>query len=572
MAERTDDDCEPVGRLIDRTESEQRLLLLERAERWLGEGDPCVIVADGAERYPARLLDELRALTNYLAAGSPLFRVVLLGSRAFERSLAKPEFEAIADRLDLEHTLRPLTDEEALDYLSVQIARGDLDIPFAEEAAATIAEAAPLTPLAIDRTVRGAMAQARERFATRIETEDVLAVWFETDRRRVSDERVTVDDAIGEAVESGDVLTDEAIRGEGMNGDLADHAVTRDDAFVEGRGSDDRVGDAPEVRHASETAREPDATESMRAAEEPADTDGPVDDDALTRTDSDPAEDPERTAAETSDDVLETVADGPFPFEPLDGEVIEIGAEDDTSAGASPAEATSDDAIVEIDVPVSIEGCGDFATTELCSPVGEFPCCVADEADADGLHRVVDAFGAAETVDVLSQTVSAASDRNASDSSAADLTVPKTTAASRSLEQTLSMLDQTIEVVAEGSDQSLDELERMLAARDGSAECCSEASDEELSETVPTDETGSVPEPHDPSFGYDLIRPGSTLAADPAVAVAVAAESAVTEQTTAATTAVPVAAEQSAAAESERREAVLRRGFGRLFSRLRTGR
>ena len=487
-----------------------RLHLIDAAEGCLRRRGPVVVLVDEAERYGARLIDELRAMTNYLseADGRPLFRVVLLGTRALEHNLHKPAFESVADRLGVESSLRPLNDEEAADYLAVQISRGDQPIRFEEDAVATLAATAPIVPGTLDRLARSTIEAVVGDGRDAVTAGDVDAVWTTFDRRGVE----LTADAAAEYAQP-----------------VASHPLER---------TDDVAGDV---------------TAKSAAGEAPLD-----------------------------DETLETASEAPFPFAPLDGTVVEIGAAD-AAAPVDPLEPSEGSA--ESIMPPLAAGLGDFATpdvyevkTPLASMLGP-----AETVDCGVEAEVVDPLAGHAT----SQTVGSVPTPDAG--------VAK---ASPSIDDTLSLVDLALEAAETEDDAAADLLEQALRDRDGG-----HLPDDLEAEFGARSDAAPIQPPAafqpdaddfvDPNFACDLIRPASpsqlaAAYAEPTVAEPTVAEPCVAEPCVAVAVAEPAVGcdlEPSEPVVDERpapavpsgrtaaeQAAVVERGFGGLFTRLRRAR
>ena len=407
------------------SEADIRLRLLAAAERCGQARCPLVVVLDDVQRYSPRLLDEARSLTNYLDGSQPLFRVVLVGSRQFERHLLQREFEPVADRLGEELTLRGLSDEEAADYLAVQIARGHTvdDMRFDEEAVLTLAEAAPITPGTLERIARAAAGSVHEACRHVVTTDDILEAFDRCDRRDQSAE--------------------------------IDHAAT------------------------STFAREPQLGTSE--AELPSMADSSPREQTIADEQAAPSGD------FATPDELETVSQTPMRFEPLGGAVYEVGGEsddrvpsrvDDESSqtdveNASEAEsATTIEAesvtnasqptktppmetpprVMQSVQPLPATSSGEFAAPLVFETPPELPTAV-------GPLRSEGDLSVADVVDTYADPVSDPAPTDVDSDHVGEATTPA---------NPLGLLEQTLQVVQSGSAEDLDQLESLLASRDAS--------------------------------------------------------------------------------------------------------
>lgn len=111
----------------DLTEGELRLSILSHlqsqadAQRPGSAASRLLLLVDEAESLPARLLEELRVLTNVARGGCPLVDLVIAGGPALEERLAEPEMEALSQRLSVRCYLAPFGREETLAYVRSQV-------------------------------------------------------------------------------------------------------------------------------------------------------------------------------------------------------------------------------------------------------------------------------------------------------------------------------------------------------------------------------------------------------------------------------------------------------------------
>ena len=82
-----------------------------------------LLVIDEAHLLSARLLDELRLVTNLVVRGQPKARLVLAGDAALEERLADPMLTSFSQRIVARCYLEPLNRVETEEYISRQIER-----------------------------------------------------------------------------------------------------------------------------------------------------------------------------------------------------------------------------------------------------------------------------------------------------------------------------------------------------------------------------------------------------------------------------------------------------------------
>ncbi|MBX3438493.1 MAG: AAA family ATPase, partial [Planctomycetaceae bacterium] len=107
------------------TEQETRLQVLAAAKSALEHQDGLVLIVDEADQLGARLLEELRCLTNHVERGRPLIRVVLSGQLALEEVLTRPELDALNHRISCHATLEPFGMQQSARYVDERLASVD---------------------------------------------------------------------------------------------------------------------------------------------------------------------------------------------------------------------------------------------------------------------------------------------------------------------------------------------------------------------------------------------------------------------------------------------------------------
>ncbi len=104
------------------TEGDLRLSILARLEpsaKHAPEG--VVIVVDEADTLPAKLLEELRLITNFTRNNQPRARLVLIGGMRLEHTFAEPQLESFNQRLAARCYLQPMNRQQTCDYVRHQL-------------------------------------------------------------------------------------------------------------------------------------------------------------------------------------------------------------------------------------------------------------------------------------------------------------------------------------------------------------------------------------------------------------------------------------------------------------------
>jgi type II secretory pathway predicted ATPase ExeA len=102
-------------------EGELRLSLLDRLNPAVHGGEGLLLLVDEAHTLPARLLDEVRMLTNLVRDGVPRVRVVLAGASVLEERLANPKLSSFSQRLAARCYLEAMNRGETAEYVRSQI-------------------------------------------------------------------------------------------------------------------------------------------------------------------------------------------------------------------------------------------------------------------------------------------------------------------------------------------------------------------------------------------------------------------------------------------------------------------
>jgi type II secretory pathway predicted ATPase ExeA len=162
-----------------RDEGELRLSLLDQLLSHDRDSTGLLLLVDEAQLLPARLLEELRMLTNVVQGGVPRVRLVLAGMPALEEVLASPELESFSQRIVARSYLAPFTRDETIQYGRSQIAAsgGDPDHLFATDAWHAAFEATDGVPRLVNQLCGRAMWQADAEKSTQIDRAIIQSAW-----------------------------------------------------------------------------------------------------------------------------------------------------------------------------------------------------------------------------------------------------------------------------------------------------------------------------------------------------------------------------------------------------------
>jgi len=90
------------------------------------KGEKVVLIVDEAQGLKPAMLEEIRLLSNLETAKSKLLQIILVGQPELKKTLSRPEFRQLKQRINLRFHIPPLTEEETRAYIEkrVTVARG----------------------------------------------------------------------------------------------------------------------------------------------------------------------------------------------------------------------------------------------------------------------------------------------------------------------------------------------------------------------------------------------------------------------------------------------------------------
>jgi putative secretion ATPase (PEP-CTERM system associated) len=116
-----DDVVRMVAAAFGLSQENSKAELLNRIEQFLlachRQGKRVLLLVDEAQNLPARALEELRMLSNFVSAGKPLLQTFLLGQPEFRKTLQSPEMEQLRQRVTATCHLGPLDATETAAYI-----------------------------------------------------------------------------------------------------------------------------------------------------------------------------------------------------------------------------------------------------------------------------------------------------------------------------------------------------------------------------------------------------------------------------------------------------------------------
>ena len=150
-----------------------------RSDSYGGNAYRWVLLFDEAQTLSAKLLDEIRVLTNIVDSEGACLRVVLAGTPKLEETLTHPQLESLNQRIVSRAYLQPLGQSEVKAYLEakVALAGGRFEAIFETDSAELIYRASEGVPRLIDQLADQSMywgAMAGERV---ISPERISQAW-----------------------------------------------------------------------------------------------------------------------------------------------------------------------------------------------------------------------------------------------------------------------------------------------------------------------------------------------------------------------------------------------------------
>jgi general secretion pathway protein A len=80
-----------------------------------------VLIVDEAQGLNPELLEEVRLLSNLETSKSKLIQIVLIGQPELARTLSRPEFRQLRQRINLRYHLSPLSEKETKEYIEKRL-------------------------------------------------------------------------------------------------------------------------------------------------------------------------------------------------------------------------------------------------------------------------------------------------------------------------------------------------------------------------------------------------------------------------------------------------------------------
>lgn len=116
-----DDMVRMVAAAFDLPEEMNKAVLLSKVEKFLlachRQAKRAILVVDEAQNLPPKSVEELRMLSNFVAAEKPLLQIFLLGQPEFRKTLQSPGMEQLSQRVIASYHLGPMDRTDTEGYI-----------------------------------------------------------------------------------------------------------------------------------------------------------------------------------------------------------------------------------------------------------------------------------------------------------------------------------------------------------------------------------------------------------------------------------------------------------------------
>lgn len=139
---------ESHGQTLKELIDELNVYLLDRNAK----GKNCVLVIDEAQNLSPNVLEQIRLLSNLETETQKLLQIVLIGQPELAQHLLLPELRQLNQRITARYHLKPLSQEETLQYIAyrIRMAGGRKKVHFAPGAIKTVYKQSRGTPRVIN--------------------------------------------------------------------------------------------------------------------------------------------------------------------------------------------------------------------------------------------------------------------------------------------------------------------------------------------------------------------------------------------------------------------------------------
>lgn len=156
-----------------------RLSLIDYLTSAAASRDGLLLVADEAHTLPARVLEEVRLITNVTVDSRPRVRLVLAGGPPLEERLASPKLESFSQRTAARCYLEPFDQRETADYVAAQMAWAGVEAGevFSDQALEAVYRASDGIPRLVNQVCDHALVLAFADGVELLGEKDVEQAW-----------------------------------------------------------------------------------------------------------------------------------------------------------------------------------------------------------------------------------------------------------------------------------------------------------------------------------------------------------------------------------------------------------
>ena len=217
----------------DMDEGELHLSLVEHLQPSESCPHGMLLILDEAHTLPARLLEEIRMLTNVLGAGDPRVRLVMAGGPRLDERFSSPKLEAFNQRIAARCYLQPLRREETADYIRARLAfaGGAAHEIFSEDALAAVYQATDGIPRLVNQVCDHALTLACTAGRRWLDTAAIQEAWADLQQLPSPWHETRVEAAPGSAIIEFGTLDGDDLRAEEAGNAPALHDEPAESAY-----------------------------------------------------------------------------------------------------------------------------------------------------------------------------------------------------------------------------------------------------------------------------------------------------------------------------------------------------
>ncbi|HEY4308032.1 MAG TPA: AAA family ATPase [Pirellulales bacterium] len=211
-------------------DGDMRLALVDHLTRADARGAGMLLIADEAHTLPARVLEEIRLITNITVAGQPRVRFVMAGSHLLEEHLASPKLESFSQRTAARCYLEPLDRGETAAYIRAQVAGagGDARRLFTESAVESSYRATDGVPRLINQLCDHALLLAHNAGIHQLSDRQIEEAWADLQQLPTPWSGTAEPNRAGDVIEFGQLDDDQTEEEDHYDSIAADGPIMRE--------------------------------------------------------------------------------------------------------------------------------------------------------------------------------------------------------------------------------------------------------------------------------------------------------------------------------------------------------